>query len=155
IRTCMDEPCTVLLINKIYRNAIGICLLLNMASSSTASASSLDTSTAVLIRVDLSGHGHFTKIQDAVDFVPCDNTELVFIWIKPGTYSFGGPAVGYECRKEMGRMLFLDGLRRLQVSLQLKWAAVGRLFLHEVDGGLGLWCVVGCFQIPQQAHVQP
>ncbi|GAB2217696.1 hypothetical protein Droror1_Dr00000900 [Drosera rotundifolia] len=91
----MDEPCKIVIINKIYRNAaeavlikivISICLLFNMASSSTVSASSLDTSTAVLIRVDPSGHGDFTKIQDAVDSVPSNNTELVFIWIKPGTY---------------------------------------------------------------------
>ncbi|KAK4491401.1 hypothetical protein RD792_002146 [Penstemon davidsonii] len=41
---------------------------------------------AILIRVDQSGLGDYTKIQDAIDSVPSNNSELVFIWIKPGTY---------------------------------------------------------------------
>lgn len=45
-----------------------------------------DMSTASLIRVDQSGDADFKKIQDAIDSVPSDNSELVFIWIKPGTY---------------------------------------------------------------------
>ncbi|KAL2477145.1 putative pectinesterase 11 [Forsythia ovata] len=55
-----------------------------MASSSTTGPS--DMSTAILIRVDQSGKGDFTKIQDAIDSVPSNNSELVFIWVKPGTY---------------------------------------------------------------------
>lgn len=47
-----------------------------------------DVSTAFLIRVDQSGRGDFTKIQDAVDSVPSNNSELVFILVKPGTYRF-------------------------------------------------------------------
>ncbi|KAL8143669.1 hypothetical protein V2J09_016701 [Rumex salicifolius] len=50
------------------------------------SSSSMNTSTAVLIRVDQSGHGDYTKIQDAIDAVPDNNSEFVFIWVKPGTY---------------------------------------------------------------------
>ncbi|KAG7035083.1 putative pectinesterase 11, partial [Cucurbita argyrosperma subsp. argyrosperma] len=45
-----------------------------------------DMSTARLIRVDQSGKGDFRKIQEAIDSVPSRNNELVFIWIKPGTY---------------------------------------------------------------------
>ncbi|KAF8022808.1 hypothetical protein BT93_F0350 [Corymbia citriodora subsp. variegata] len=39
-----------------------------------------------LIRVDPSGKGDFTKIQDAIDAVPSNNSELVFILIEPGMY---------------------------------------------------------------------
>ena len=48
----------------------------------------VDMSTARLIRVDQSGKGDFRKIQEAIDSVPSRNNELVFIWIKPGTYRF-------------------------------------------------------------------
>ncbi|KAH7524106.1 hypothetical protein FEM48_Zijuj06G0083800 [Ziziphus jujuba var. spinosa] len=41
---------------------------------------------AILIRVDQSGKGDYTKIQDAIDAVPSNNTELVFVLIKPGIY---------------------------------------------------------------------
>lgn len=51
-------------------------------------AASKDTSTAILIRVDQSGGGDFRKIQEAIDAVPSNNSELVFIWIKPGTYRY-------------------------------------------------------------------
>ncbi|PON86013.1 Pectinesterase, Tyr active site [Trema orientale] len=43
-------------------------------------------STANLIRVDQTGNGDFRKIQDAINSVRANNSELVFIWIKPGTY---------------------------------------------------------------------
>ncbi|WCJ33793.1 Pectin lyase-like superfamily protein [Euphorbia peplus] len=46
----------------------------------------VDLSNAILIRVDQSGKGDFTKIQDAIDSVPPNNSELIFIWVKPGTY---------------------------------------------------------------------
>ncbi|XP_062177225.1 putative pectinesterase 11 [Alnus glutinosa] len=46
----------------------------------------LDMSTSLLVRVDPSGNGDFKKIQDAIDSVPSNNSELVFIWVKPGTY---------------------------------------------------------------------
>lgn len=56
-----------------------------MAASSTEPK---DLSTAILIRVDQSGHGDFRKIQDAIDAVPSNNSDLYYIWIKPGTYRF-------------------------------------------------------------------
>ncbi|GAB4837896.1 Putative pectinesterase 11 [Ancistrocladus abbreviatus] len=65
-----------------------ICSLFMATSSSStvAAASTMDTSTAVLIRVDPSGQGDFEKIQDAIDSVPSNNSQFVFILIKPGTY---------------------------------------------------------------------
>ncbi|XP_038902622.1 putative pectinesterase 11 [Benincasa hispida] len=45
-----------------------------------------DMTSARLIRVDQSGNGDFKKIQEAIDSVPSHNNELVFIWVKPGTY---------------------------------------------------------------------
>ncbi|KAJ4963709.1 hypothetical protein NE237_023648 [Protea cynaroides] len=47
---------------------------------------SIDWSTALLVKVDQSGNGDFKKIQDAIDAVPSNNSNNVFIWIKPGTY---------------------------------------------------------------------
>lgn len=41
---------------------------------------------AILITVDQSGRGNFTKIQDAIDAVPVNNVEQVFIAVKPGIY---------------------------------------------------------------------
>lgn len=43
-------------------------------------------SAAILVRVDQSGNGDYTKIQDAIDAVPSKNSELVYILIKPGIY---------------------------------------------------------------------
>ncbi|XP_074362738.1 putative pectinesterase 11 [Apium graveolens] len=54
-----------------------------MADSSTEPK---DLSTAILIRVDQSGQGDFKKIQDAIDAVPSNNSDLYYIWVKPGTY---------------------------------------------------------------------
>ncbi|XP_050234701.1 putative pectinesterase 11 [Mercurialis annua] len=48
---------------------------------------SINLSTAVLIRVDQSGKGNFKTIQAAIDSVPSNNSHLIFIWVKPGTYS--------------------------------------------------------------------
>ncbi|XP_021864240.1 putative pectinesterase 11 [Spinacia oleracea] len=55
-------------------------------ASSSSSAAPTDPSTAVLIRVDQSGQGNYEKIQDAIDAVPSNNSEFVYIWVKPGTY---------------------------------------------------------------------
>ncbi|KAM7274851.1 hypothetical protein ACFE04_016717 [Oxalis oulophora] len=44
------------------------------------------SSTAILIRVDQSGNGDYTKIQDAIDDVPSNNSQLYFISVKPGIY---------------------------------------------------------------------
>ncbi|KAM7475007.1 hypothetical protein LguiB_022250 [Lonicera macranthoides] len=60
-------------------------LLLQLLCFSTMAASK-DTTTAILISVDHSGGGDYRKIQEAIDAVPSNNSELVFIWIKPGTY---------------------------------------------------------------------
>ncbi|XP_052311792.1 putative pectinesterase 11 [Populus trichocarpa] len=50
-------------------------------------------STAILIRVDRSGQGDFKKIQDAIDSVPSNNPELVFIWVSAeNTFASGGKA---------------------------------------------------------------
>ncbi|MCL7027889.1 hypothetical protein MKW94_023769 [Papaver nudicaule] len=43
-------------------------------------------SIAILIKVDPSGNGDFTTIQDAINSVPSDNSEFVFISLKPGSY---------------------------------------------------------------------
>lgn len=51
-----------------------------------AKAGPADMSTAILIRVDQSGGGDFKKIQDGIDAIPSNNSELFFIWVKPGTY---------------------------------------------------------------------
>ncbi|KAK9286301.1 hypothetical protein L1049_014691 [Liquidambar formosana] len=55
-----------------------------MATSTTSA--STDMATAWLIKVDQSGNGDYKKIQDAIDAVPANNSELVFIRVKPGTY---------------------------------------------------------------------
>jgi pectinesterase len=78
---------------KIY-NGFAVLLLVDilvvlgsfMAVSSSTTTGVMDMSTALLIRVDPSGNGDFRKIQDAIDSVPSNNSELVFIWVKPGTY---------------------------------------------------------------------
>ncbi|KAF3581573.1 hypothetical protein DY000_02034040 [Brassica cretica] len=59
-----------------------------MASSSSSSLSSIDFSTAILIRVDQSGKGDFNKIQEAIESIPpnLNNSQLYFIWVKPGVY---------------------------------------------------------------------
>lgn len=54
--------------------------------AAAAASASIDLSTAVLIRVDQSGKGDFKKIQDAIDSVPPNNSQLVFISVKPGVY---------------------------------------------------------------------
>ncbi|KAI9182450.1 hypothetical protein LWI28_025512 [Acer negundo] len=74
---------------KIYAafvNIIPVIAFVVSAASSSSTNSIDDMSTAVLIRVDQSGKGDFKKIQDAIDSVPSNNSELFFIWVKPGTY---------------------------------------------------------------------
>ncbi|GMN35537.1 hypothetical protein TIFTF001_005372 [Ficus carica] len=46
----------------------------------------LTNSSAVLLRVDQSGNGDYKTIQEAIDAVPSNNKELVFILVKPGIY---------------------------------------------------------------------
>ncbi|KAJ4838314.1 putative pectinesterase 11 [Turnera subulata] len=52
----------------------------------TPTAGPVRTSIATLIRVDQSGNGDFKTIQEAIDSVPSNNSELVFILVKPGIY---------------------------------------------------------------------
>ncbi|OMO87567.1 Pectinesterase, catalytic [Corchorus capsularis] len=60
--------------------------MLFMATSRADDVVANETSAALLIRVDQSGKGDYTKIQDAIDAVPSDNKEHVFILVKPGIY---------------------------------------------------------------------
>ncbi|KAK6235392.1 hypothetical protein SCA6_010729 [Theobroma cacao] len=55
-----------------------------MASSRPIDAAEIPA--AILIRVDPSGKGDYRKIQDAIDAVPSNNKEVVFILVKPGIY---------------------------------------------------------------------
>ncbi|KAF9609603.1 hypothetical protein IFM89_017698 [Coptis chinensis] len=61
--------------------ALGLCSFIVITHAGPS-----DMSTAILIRVDQSGKGDFKKVQDAIDSVPSNNTELIFIWVKPGVY---------------------------------------------------------------------
>ncbi|KAK8673938.1 hypothetical protein V6N13_112247 [Hibiscus sabdariffa] len=61
-----------------------LTLFMSMLASSQADAAV--TSAAILVTVDQSGNGDYEKIQDAIDAVPSDNKELVFISVKPGIY---------------------------------------------------------------------
>ncbi|CAH8360660.1 unnamed protein product [Eruca vesicaria subsp. sativa] len=68
---------------------INIFILSLITSSSMASSSSsVDLSSAILIRVDQSGKGDFNKIQEAIESIPpnLNNSQLYFIWVKPGVY---------------------------------------------------------------------
>ncbi|XP_024025080.1 putative pectinesterase 11 [Morus notabilis] len=60
-------------------SACGTAVSLSVTNSTTKSS-------AVLLRVDQSGKGDYKKIQDAIDAVPANNKELVFILVKPGIY---------------------------------------------------------------------
>ncbi|KAB2030984.1 hypothetical protein ES319_D05G272200v1 [Gossypium barbadense] len=63
-----------------------ITLFTLMASTPRANATQTST-TALFIRVDQSGKGDYEKIQDAIDAVPSDNKEVVFILVEPGIYN--------------------------------------------------------------------
>ena len=73
-----------------------IILVVFCNSFMAASATNDDMSTAVLVRVDQTGNGDYTKIQDAIDAVPSNNSQLYFIWVKPGTYRLIG-LQAYSC----------------------------------------------------------
>lgn len=51
-------------------------------------AAAIDMSSAILLKVDQSGNGDFKKIQDAIDAVPSNNSQIYFISVKPGTYRY-------------------------------------------------------------------
>ncbi|KAJ8540982.1 hypothetical protein K7X08_001798 [Anisodus acutangulus] len=55
--------------------------------SEVESSSSTQLSSAILITVDQSGKGDYKKIQDAIDAVPSNNSQHVFILVKPGVYT--------------------------------------------------------------------
>ncbi|KAG4200149.1 hypothetical protein ERO13_A05G192900v2 [Gossypium hirsutum] len=67
-----------------YLRMFVMALFMFVLASSRVGA--LVTSTAILVRVDQSGKGDYRKIQDAIDAVPSDNKEPVFILVKPGIY---------------------------------------------------------------------
>ncbi|KAL4196227.1 hypothetical protein AMTRI_Chr04g182250 [Amborella trichopoda] len=46
----------------------------------------IDYNTALLLKVDHAGQGDFINVQDAINAVPCNNSNLVFILISPGQY---------------------------------------------------------------------
>ncbi|CAI0377426.1 unnamed protein product [Linum tenue] len=73
---------------KLYIQLLAAVFLIVRAPTMTSGALSLATSFSIanLIRVDQSGKGDFRTIQEAIDSVPSGNSELVFIWVKPGVY---------------------------------------------------------------------
>ncbi|XP_022769001.1 putative pectinesterase 11 [Durio zibethinus] len=70
--------------NSSYTCIFVTTLFIFMIASPRADAAG--TSVALLVRVDQSGKGDYRKIQDAIDAVPSNNKELVFILVKPGIY---------------------------------------------------------------------
>lgn len=63
-----------------------VLALCTLMAISRANQDPTQMTTALLIRVDQSGKGDYKKIQDAINAVPSNNLELVFIWVKPGIY---------------------------------------------------------------------
>ncbi|KAL2242008.1 putative pectinesterase 11 [Sesamum indicum] len=64
----------------------GIVISVILLASVLAADSDADPSTAILIEVDQSGNGDYRKIQDAIDSVPSNNSDHIFILVKPGVY---------------------------------------------------------------------
>lgn len=65
----------------LYKIDVCVCWLSSMAVSSS-------NTDAVLIVVDQSGKGDYKMIQQAINAVASDNSELMYILIKPGVYRF-------------------------------------------------------------------
>lgn len=88
----MDAASLIIKFHVIFLILLLVCSNSNstlaMAANDSSSGGVTNFSTAILIRVDQSGQGDFKKIQDAIDAVPSNNSELFFIWVKPGTYRF-------------------------------------------------------------------
>ncbi|XP_009621417.1 putative pectinesterase 11 [Nicotiana tomentosiformis] len=86
----MDAASLIIKFHVIFLILLLVCSnsnsTLTMAANDSSSGGPTNFSTAILIRVDQSGQGDFKKIQDAIDAVPSNNSELFFIWVKPGTY---------------------------------------------------------------------
>ncbi|CAN0909153.1 Putative pectinesterase 11 [Linum grandiflorum] len=72
----------------ILPTTIILTLLLLSQTLASSTTTPRNWSVAKLIRVDNSapGRGDFETIQEAIDSVPSNNSELVFIWVKPGVY---------------------------------------------------------------------
>ncbi|KAK4387511.1 putative pectinesterase 11 [Sesamum angolense] len=64
----------------------GIIISVILLASVLAAGGGADSSTAILIEVDQSGNGDYRKIQDAIDAVPSNNSDHIFILVKPGVY---------------------------------------------------------------------
>ncbi|KAI4316827.1 hypothetical protein L6164_024767 [Bauhinia variegata] len=62
------------------------CVIFFFLLGSCALTNATDTETAILIVVDQSGMGDFQKIQDAIDAVPSNNSQLFYIQVNPGIY---------------------------------------------------------------------
>ncbi|CAN1255779.1 Putative pectinesterase 11 [Linum perenne] len=65
---------------------LAITIILTLQTLTFASTTPKNWSVARLIRVDQTGRGDFESIQEAIDSIPSRNSELVFIWVKPGVY---------------------------------------------------------------------
>nr|XP_043616019.1 putative pectinesterase 11 [Erigeron canadensis] len=63
-----------------------VCFGLVLSSRKVVSSSSSTTAEAVLIVVDQSGKGDYRKIQEAINSVASNNSQRMYISIKPGTY---------------------------------------------------------------------
>ncbi|CAN0909156.1 Putative pectinesterase 11 [Linum grandiflorum] len=76
----------------ILPTTIILTLLLLSQTLASSTTTPRNWSVAKLIRVDNSapGRGDFETIQEAIDSVPSNNSELVFIWVKPGVNEKGG-----------------------------------------------------------------
>ncbi|KAL0369084.1 UNVERIFIED_CONTAM: putative pectinesterase 11 [Sesamum calycinum] len=64
----------------------GIIISVILLASVLAAGGGADSSTAILIEVNQSGNGDYRKIQDAIDAVPSNNSDHIFILVKPGVY---------------------------------------------------------------------
>ncbi|XVE66978.1 hypothetical protein DITRI_Ditri08aG0123300 [Diplodiscus trichospermus] len=70
----------------IYSHAVSIVIILVVIEILLGSLKVHAAASAPIDRVDQVGNGDFKKIQDAIDAVPSNKSQLYFIWIKPGTY---------------------------------------------------------------------
>ncbi|XP_021606613.1 probable pectinesterase 29 [Manihot esculenta] len=87
-------------------------VLLLHCSSRGCKASDCQPNTISTITVDISGHGNFTSVQSAIDFVPEGNTQWIRIQISPGKYS---EKVAIPVNKSC---IFLDGAGRELTSIE-------------------------------------
>ncbi|KAB1206120.1 putative pectinesterase 11 [Morella rubra] len=64
---------------------VALCILVMVVSRAEPDPTKMTT--ALLIRVDQSGKGDYPTIQEAIDAVPSNNAELVYIWVNAGIYT--------------------------------------------------------------------